>query len=108
MRGQQNDRFLRPSCQTLLARRHIQSLNTFKDRFRLQDHAFAAAKWAVIYSAMPIAGKLPQIVDPYVHQFRFPSSPQNSVIQRPAKEIRKNRDQINTHWVIGKFSNCVI
>jgi hypothetical protein len=47
-----------------------QRFNTFKDRFRLQHHAFAAAKWAVIHGLVAIMRKRPQIVD-----FNLPPTP---------------------------------
>ena len=72
-------------------RRHVQRIQTFKDRFRLEDHPLAAAKWAVIHGAMLIAGKIPQIVDVYFHQARFARTAENSVIQRSAKKVGKDR-----------------
>ena len=70
---------------------YFECFQTFKDRFRLQDHALAAAKWAVIHSAVPIMCKCPQIVDFDIYQSSFPSPPDNAVIQRSAKEIGKDR-----------------
>src|SRR6516164_1485831 len=82
---------------TFRLRRDAQLLNTFKDRFRLEDHPLAAAKWAVIHGAMLIAGKLPQVVDARFHQARFPRPAQNPEIQRPTKKLRKDREKIDLH-----------
>ena len=46
---------------------------------------------------MPIVGKLPQIVDFNFRQPRFLSPAGDAVIQRPAKEVRKNRDNVGLH-----------
>jgi hypothetical protein len=75
----------------------MQRLHTFKERFRLKDHPLATAKWAVIHRAMPIAGKGPQIAYLDLHQPRFARPPNDSKIQRPAKKIRKDGDDIYLH-----------
>jgi hypothetical protein len=71
--------------------RHVQLLNAFKDRFRLEDHPLAAAKRAVIHSAMLVAGKLPQVVDVHFHQTLLSCPAQNPKVQRSAKKLRKDR-----------------
>src|SRR6516225_69346 len=75
---------------TFRLRRDAQLLNTFKDRFRLEDHPLAAAKWAVIHGAMLIAGKLPQVVDARFHQARLAGAAENSIVQRSAKKVGKD------------------
>src|SRR3974390_2138024 len=78
-------------------RRALQSLDTFKDRFRLQDHALAAAKRAVIHGAVPVFRKVPQIVNADLYQSRFAGPAHNTKIQRPGEEFRKDREDIDLH-----------
>src|ERR1700722_16004645 len=79
------------------ARCHIHRFDTFKDRFRLEHHALAAAEWAVIHGLVAIMRKGPQIVDFDSYQAGFFSPADDSVIQRSAKEIRKDRDNVDLH-----------
>src|ERR1700722_17124477 len=79
------------------ARCHIHRFDTFKDRFRLEHHALAAAEWAVIHGLVAVMRKGPQIVDFDCHQAGFPSPANDSVIQWSAKEIRKDRDHVDLH-----------
>jgi hypothetical protein len=88
---------LRRPGQPFRTGRNLQRLQTLKERFRLQDHAFAAAERAVIHGAVPIMRVLPQIVDFDFHQAHFRGPAGNAVIKRPAKEVRKNRDDIGLH-----------
>ena len=92
LRRKQHHRLLRRSA--FFTRRQFQRLHTFKERFRLQDHPLAAAKWAVIHRAMPVAGKRPQIAYLNLYQPRFARPAHNPKIQRPAKKIRENRDDV--------------
>src|SRR5258707_10659346 len=91
LRRKHNPRLLRAATGALRLRRQTaKRLQTFKDRFRLQDHSFAAAKWAVIHGAVFIFRKVPQVVNVYFDQARFASPPNNSVIQWAAKEVGKD------------------
>src|ERR1700687_4650883 len=63
----------------LCAGLEVQSFNTFKDRFRLQHDAFAAAERAVIDGAMPVVRKLPQVADFDLCQPGFAGFADNSV-----------------------------
>jgi hypothetical protein len=49
---------------------------------------------------MLVASKLAQVVDTDLNQSGFPGPAENPVIQRPAKEVGKDRDQINPHGII--------
>jgi hypothetical protein len=97
LRGKQHHALPSLTGQPRLARRDVQRFNTFKDRFRLQDHAFAAAERAVVYRAMPIMRKGPQIVNFNVCQTSFPGPANDAIVQRPTKKIRKDRDNIDLH-----------
>src|SRR5262249_54161034 len=90
----------------LRTRRNSHRFHTFKDRFRLQDHAFAAAEWAVIHGTVPIFGKGPQIVNSDLNQARLTRPASNSVIERATKKVRKNRDNLNLH-VLNGFATAV-
>ena len=74
---------------------YVQRFNTFKDRFRLKDHAFAAAKRAIIHGAVTVMRKRPQVVDFDRCQTGFSGPADNAVIQRPAKEVGKDRYDID-------------
>src|SRR5438876_7005582 len=82
-------------------RRQLQRFHTFKERFRLEDHPLAAAKWAVIYSTMAIAGERPQIAYFDLDQPGCARPANDSVIQRPAKKIRENRDNVDLHKTLN-------
>src|SRR5579862_1476863 len=51
---QQNDGLLCRPIKAFAASSKPKRFQTFKDRFRLKDHAFAAAKRAVVHGAVPI------------------------------------------------------
>src|SRR5689334_21327852 len=57
-----------------------QALNTFKDRFRLEHHALAAAKWAVINGSVAIVRKRSQIANFNLHQPGLPGLTENAVL----------------------------
>src|SRR5437660_8807165 len=61
--GEQNHSLLCSGRKTLPAALDLKAFNAFKDRFRLQNHAFTAAERAVIHCAVPVVGKSSQIVD---------------------------------------------
>jgi hypothetical protein len=86
------------SANALCPRRQTaERLQTFKDRFRLQDHAFAAAKRAVIHGAVFVFRKVPQIVNAYFRQASLACPADDAVIQLSAKEVRKDREDIDLH-----------
>src|SRR5690349_16201711 len=97
LRGKKDDTLLRASGDSIFARRQLQRLQTFKERFRLQDHAFAAAERAVIHGAVPVVRELPQIVDFDFRQAHFRGPARNAMIKRSAKEVRKDRDDVGLH-----------
>src|SRR5208283_1095617 len=101
LRRKQDDGLLRApgrmvSCSNF-ARRQLHRLQTFKERLRLQDHAFAAAEWAVIHGAVPVVRELAQIVDFDLHQAHFRGPAGNTVVEWSTKEVRKNRDNVGLH-----------
>src|SRR5205823_249477 len=63
LRREQHHALLVSPGNTIFPRTYFERYQTFKDRFRLEHHALAAAKWAVIHSAVPVMCKGPQIVD---------------------------------------------
>src|SRR5438067_13555855 len=50
---------------------------------------------------MPIAGKRPQIVNVDLHQPGFARPANNSEVQRPAKKIREDGDDVNLHKIFN-------
>src|SRR6202030_946491 len=72
-------------------------LHSLKQRLRLQHHPFAAAERPVIHGTMPVLREHAQILHVHFNNSRLSRAPQNPVIQRPHKKIRKNGDQIKTH-----------
>ena len=98
LRRKYNYGLLSAAADSICPRRHsVERLQTFKDRFRLQDHALAAAERAVIHGAVLVFRKRPQIVNVDFHQARFPCPADNSVIQRPAKKVGKDRENVDLH-----------
>ena len=77
--------------------RHLQRLQTFKERFRLEHHALAAAEGAVIHGAVPVVRELPQIVDFDFRQAHLAGPAGDAVIQRSAEEAGKDRQNIGFH-----------
>src|SRR5947199_49907 len=74
-------------------------LQTFKERFRLQDHALAAAERAVIHAAVFVFRERPQVVDFNFRQTHLAGPAGDAVLQRSAKEVRKDRDDVGLHFV---------
>src|ERR1700719_4290927 len=72
-------------------------LHSLKQRLRLQHHPFAAAERPVIHGTMPVLREHAQILHVHFNNPRLSRAPQNPVIQRPRKKIRKNRYQIKSH-----------
>ena len=56
-----------------------------------------AAVRPVIHRAMPIAGERPQIVELNLHQPGFARPANDSIIERPAKKIGEDGDDVNLH-----------
>src|ERR1700688_4111253 len=79
-----------------------QMLHRLKQRLRLQHHALTATKRTVVHGAMPVLGEHPQILHVHFNNSGLSRAPQNPVIQRPRKKIRKNGDEIKTHLVIQR------
>ena len=76
---------------SLSPRRKLQRLQTFKERFRLEHHALAAAERAVIHGAVLVVRELPQVVDFDRRQAHFAGPAGDAVIQRSVKEAGEDR-----------------
>jgi hypothetical protein len=74
-----------------------QRFDGLKQRLRFQDHAFAAAKRAVVNGAMAVVRVCAQVVHAYVHQMRFARPPHDPVIERTTKKVRKNSYNVELH-----------
>src|SRR3954453_15334193 len=72
-------------------------LNSFKDRFGLQQHSRPAAKWFIIDGLVPVMRVIPQIVNSQFENPRFTRALDDALIQRPGKHAGKQRQHINFH-----------
>src|SRR5262249_17331052 len=81
------------------ARFSDQRFHRIEQRLRLQHHAFAAAKRAVIHGPVPVVREFAQILDANLHQSSFARAPHDAEIQRPREELRKNCDDVKTHRI---------
>ena len=77
-----------------LARVLPNRFNRLENRFRLENHSFAAAERPVVDRAMPIRGEIPQIVDSNFNEALFSAPPDDSKIERAFEELREDRDDV--------------
>ncbi len=77
--------------------RHVQRFHHFEQRLRFEHHALATAEWPIVHRAMPVAGVHAHVVDADIDQPSFSCAPHNPVVQRPAKEVRENRNNVEAH-----------
>src|SRR5690242_16387278 len=57
---------------------------------------------------MPIVGEIAQVVDVRFDQIGFPRPPHDSVIERPLKESRENREDVKSHVCLSyPRSSCI-
>src|SRR5260370_22098423 len=109
-RGKQYDGFGRASRDPHLPGTHRQRLSAFKNRLRLKQHALTAAERPVIHRAVPVVSERPQSMHPDVNNSRFSRPPHNAMLQRPAKKVRENRDDLELHrdlsasWLVLLFA----
>jgi hypothetical protein len=68
-----------------------------KQRFRLKNHPFATSEWPVVNGSVAVLGKFPQILNVNLNDAVLLSTAQNSVLERPSKELREYGDQIESH-----------
>ena len=92
MRRQQNHSRVRGKV--FFSRSASQRFNAGEDRLGFQDHPVATAERPIVYDVVLIGGPLPQIVGLYFNQSRIARPPQNPTIDRLAKELGKDRDDI--------------
>jgi hypothetical protein len=72
-------------------------LEAFEDGLRLEHHSLAAAKRPVVYGAMAIVRERPQIVYANFNEPGIARPAHDTVIQWPAKEVRKNGNDLELH-----------
>ena len=83
--------------------RQGEGLEAVKDRLGLEDHAFAAAKWAVVHGAVAVVGKSAEVVGVEVDEPCADGSSDDAVIERAGEERREDGDEVEAHedgWVI--------
>src|ERR1041385_9560072 len=71
-----------------------QRFNAGKYRLRLHYHPVAAAKRAIVNDVLLVSRPLPPIVRRHFHQSGVARTPQNPTIYALAKELGKDRDDI--------------
>ena len=76
------------------ARDSGQRFNGHKDRLGFEYHPVATTKRAIVDYVMLVGGPLPQVVRRYFHETRILRPPQNPTIYATAKELGKDRDDI--------------
>jgi hypothetical protein len=69
-------------------------LDRLKNRFRLENHSFAAAERPIVHRSMAIRSKIPQIMNPDLNQPGLFAAPNDTEIERSAEKIREDRDDI--------------
>jgi hypothetical protein len=89
------------ACYPFFAGSNVQRLQTFKERFRLEHHALAAAERAVIHGAVPVVRELPQVVDFDFRQAHFAGSAGDAMIQRSAEKAGEYRENIGFHRTLN-------
>src|SRR5713101_7594444 len=109
-RGKQYDGFGRASRDPHLPGAYRQRFGAFKNRLRLEQHTLTTAKRPVIHRAVPVMGESPQVMHPDVNNSGFSRPPHNAMLQRPAKKVRENRDDLELHrdlsasWLVLLFA----
>ena|SRR5438067_2922256 len=94
-RRQQHDGFT--FAIALVFRSNAQRFYTFEQRLRLEHHAFAAAKWTVIYRLVAVTGKRAQIVQREFNQPSLARAAHDPIIQRTTEEVREYGDNLKLH-----------
>ena len=69
---------------------------------RLQHHALAAAKWPVVYGAMPVMGELAQIMHADAQQAALDRALDHAMLEDAGKETGKDGDDVEAH---GHYSD---
>src|SRR2546425_1115305 len=75
-----------------------------ENRFGLENHSFAAAERPVVYSTMPVPGKISEVVDSRFDESIFPASTDDAEIERPFEEFRKDCDYVEGNHLFNSRS----
>src|SRR5439155_10172964 len=75
----------------------LNRLDRFENRFRFENHSFAAPERPVVNGPMPIRSEIPQVMDSDVNESRPPAAPDNPVIKWAAEERREDCNDIEQH-----------
>src|SRR5436190_14255133 len=70
----------------------------FEDRLRLENHSLSTAERPIVHSAMAIRRVIPQVMDSSIDEAFLAASPDHSELEGAAKEIRENRNDIESHY----------
>jgi len=69
----------------------------FKQRFWLEDHAFAAAEGAIVDGAMAVFGEFAQVLNVDVDDLGFAGATHDAVFEGAAEELGEDGDQVEAH-----------
>ncbi len=77
--------------------RHLQRFDRRDERLRLEHHPGAPAERPVVDDVVSIARPRPQVVNADLDDARLGRSPHDAVVERPRKEIGKDRYDVESH-----------
>src|ERR1043166_6185825 len=80
-------------------------LDRLENRFRFENHSFAAAERPVVDRAMAIGSEIPQVVDSNIDESFFASSANDSEIEGALEELGEDRDDIESHLFKSRRSS---
>src|SRR5271169_4606861 len=93
----------------------MRRLQAFEDGLRLKHHPFSAAKRTIIHRTVAVVRERPQVVYRNLNETGLARPAHNAVIQRPAKKVRKNRQDLElhsglpkSHWAKGNYSQSAL
>jgi len=70
----------------------------FEERLGFEHHALAAAKGAIVDSAMTVFGEFAQVLDVDVDDGGFAGAADDAVLQGAGKEFGEDGDEVKAHW----------
>ena len=74
-----------------------QTLDSFKERFGFQDHAWPAAERSIIDGLVPIMRPIPQVVNAQIERTLLPRPADHADVQRSHQHLGKQREHVNSH-----------
>src|SRR6476646_10113893 len=81
-------------------------LNGFKDRFRLQEQPWSAAKGPIIHRLMPVVSVVAQVMDAQFQDPALPRALDNTFVERPYEHSREQSQDIDLHGTSAVAPNA--